>query len=323
MLAREQFADLMTKLDQDIEEPIDENPLFAEIQEKIERLGAETQCRFTIVRADGTPIADSALHPQTIRNLADRPELVQAAASGVGSDTRLSSTLQQEMRFYAVPLVSPKKKDPNGAELFIRSSASLAPVASRLEQFRRGFLIMTILLACVGTLITAGLASRIVHPISRLTSRVRSIAAGDEHEPLLVLSRDEIGELTATINRMQSEVSARFRELSDNNRHMATVLGSMGEGIIAVDASENIVLANDASKRLLNFSQHDGNSRPLVEAVRSRPLLELVRRCMEQDEDDGTSQVEFTSSGQPRRRLSVRASQFARRSQTRSRDRAA
>jgi two-component system phosphate regulon sensor histidine kinase PhoR len=106
---------------------------------------------------------------------------------------------------------------------------------------------------------------------------------------------------------MQSELSNRFRQLRENNEQMSTVLGSIQEGIIAVDANENVVLANDASKHLLSFTTDDELGRPLLEAVRSRRLRELVQQCLRVSE---TVQAELESVGDMRHDLAVTATRL-------------
>ena len=56
-------------------------------------LGAATNTRFTVVKADGVVAADSDEDPVGMDNHRDRPEVLAARSHGVGTATRYSNTL--------------------------------------------------------------------------------------------------------------------------------------------------------------------------------------------------------------------------------------
>ena len=68
------------------------------------KLGDQTDTRVTIIALDGTVLGDSEEDPATMENHADRPEVMDALATGVGESTRYSTTLEQEMMYVAVPI---------------------------------------------------------------------------------------------------------------------------------------------------------------------------------------------------------------------------
>ncbi|HXG10232.1 MAG TPA: hypothetical protein VNK04_10615, partial [Gemmataceae bacterium] len=70
-------------------------------QQQIVRLAQETDCRITLLAADGTVLADSAEDPRLMDNHLNRPEVRQAEATGVGAATRYSETMRQPMMYVA------------------------------------------------------------------------------------------------------------------------------------------------------------------------------------------------------------------------------
>src|SRR5262249_48798367 len=66
--------------------------------------GRQTGFRLTLIRADGTVIADSHQDPARMENHRARAEVRQALAAGEGTAERHSTTLHQDMLYVALAL---------------------------------------------------------------------------------------------------------------------------------------------------------------------------------------------------------------------------
>src|SRR5262249_32343651 len=93
-------------------------------------LGEATRLRLTVIRSDGTVLADSeAALPLT--NHADRPEIVEASSSGEGFGLRRSATTGHDTRYFA------KRLDQDGKELgFIRAAAEFEEMERAIGALR-------------------------------------------------------------------------------------------------------------------------------------------------------------------------------------------
>jgi two-component system phosphate regulon sensor histidine kinase PhoR len=120
------------------------------------------------------------------------------------------------------------------------------------------------------------LVGLITRPVASLTAAAEAIAAGDYEHRVYVPSRDELGAIAGTLNRMSQSLGQRMTQLSQTAMRQSTVLGGMIEGVIAVDARQRIVLANAAAGRLFNFHPSDVEGRPLLEVVRNHALHAAV-----------------------------------------------
>lgn len=142
---------------------------------------------------------------------------------------------------------------------------------------------------CLAALIVCWLlGSHITRPISDLTEAAKLIAAGDLTQVVDAEQRDELGALGQAFNQMSQELSVRIRELQTQghqlqsySERLATVLGAMVEGVVAVDADEKILFANGSAFELLDFSSRRVIGRPFYEAFRSRPIRQLVDDCFQ------------------------------------------
>ncbi|APZ96174.1 HAMP domain-containing sensor histidine kinase [Fuerstiella marisgermanici] len=269
------------------------------LQQLISQLAGETDTRLTIVNATGEVLADSDHDPSTMTSHAKRPEIVAAAATGKGTATRASPTLQIDMFYLALAI-----ETTSGDTAFVRVAVRLNTINQRVAAVERSLWALALLFGAIATGLTYVIVGRIITPLAEVTNRAQAIANGIDEAPLPVRSNDEIGFLAAAFNQMQSELARRFRQLRGNNEQLSTVLGSMHEGVIAVDADQRIVLANDASKLLIGFAPDSEVGRPLQEAVLSRRLHKVVRKCLETGDP---VQSEFESVGETRRDLAVRA----------------
>jgi len=116
----------------------------------------------------------------------------------------------------------------------------------------------------------------IVRPVTSLNAASAAIAAGDYEQRLYVPNRDELGTLAGTLNRMSQALGMRMTQLSQTAARQSTALGGMIEGVIAVDARQRIVLANEAAGRLYGFRSADIEGRALVEVIRNHELSAAV-----------------------------------------------
>jgi two-component system, OmpR family, phosphate regulon sensor histidine kinase PhoR len=129
--------------------------------------------------------------------------------------------------------------------------------------------------ACVCALLY-WLIGRIVRPVATLNDAADALATGDYGHRAYVPNRDELGRLAATLNRMSQDMLARTTQLSQTAARQSTVLGGMIEGVVAVDARQRIVLANEAARRLFDFRPPTVEGRSLLEVIRNHALHEAV-----------------------------------------------
>jgi two-component system phosphate regulon sensor histidine kinase PhoR len=121
---------------------------------------------------------------------------------------------------------------------------------------------------------------RIIRPVTTLNDAADAIATGDYGHRIYVPNRDELGRLASTLNRMSQDMHARTTQLTQTAARQSTVLGGMIEGVVAVDARQRIVLANEAARRLFDFRPPTVEGRPLLEVIRNHELHEAVTNVL-------------------------------------------
>lgn len=116
----------------------------------------------------------------------------------------------------------------------------------------------------------------VIRPVTTLNDAADAIATGDYGRRIYVPNHDELGRLAGTLNRMSQDMHARTTQLSQTAARQSTVLGGMIEGVVAVDARQRIVLANEAARRLFDFRPPTVEGRSLLEVIRNHALHEAV-----------------------------------------------
>ena len=262
----------------------------ANLDSLAKKLGAEIETRITIVALNGTVLGDSEEDPHTMENHGDRPEIVDALATGVGESTRYSATLGQRMLYVAVPI---SYQD----EILGVARVSL-PLTTVEDLERRVTLIIVIAMAIAMALVVlaAWVTSRITtRPIRKLTAASKRIASGELGQKLTVEARDEVGELTHAFNEMSAKTKELVEMISEDRTRLATILDNMTDGVIMVDTEGNVSLANKAAEKL--FGIKEAKNEPLIEAVRDHEVDELLRLCLRTAQTQATQYESSVSKG--------------------------
>jgi two-component system sensor histidine kinase ResE len=134
-------------------------------------------------------------------------------------------------------------------------------------------------LAIMGVAFVLGIAAarRITRPLSSLTEAARRVRGGDLRATAEVRGEDEVADLSVAFNQMTGSVATMTEELrraaADQSRlraRLETVLDSMGDGLLAVDADGTVSTANPAAASILGRPRAELVGLPLGEVLVGR-----------------------------------------------------
>ena len=114
------------------------------------------------------------------------------------------------------------------------------------------------------------LARQVTRPLQELTFGTERIAAGDYGHKVFAPGNDEIGTLARSFNEMSQRLAAQFAQLAEDRQQLRIILSGMVEGVVALDAEQRILFANDRAAQLLEFRLGVRVGRKLWEVVRKR-----------------------------------------------------
>lgn len=121
----------------------------------------------------------------------------------------------------------------------------------------------------LGAVISFLLAKSISKPVANLTSAAKIISDGNLRYCVTITTNDEVGELADAFNDMavklrksHEDLEEKIQELARGKELLSITLGSMSEGVIAVDVDKRIVLFNTVAENLTGweFTEVEGRS---------------------------------------------------------------
>lgn len=234
-------------------------------------LGKKASTRITVVLPSGKVVGDSEELPEEMDNHADRPEVIEALAAGLGSSVRFSHTLGQDMAYVAIPV-------EHGGEVIgvVRTAIPLTSVNRTLAtvyvRIAAGGLVVALLAAVVSMVVSR----RISRPLERIKEGAERFAHGDLTHKLVTPNSEEIAALAETLNQMAAELDERIRFAVGQRNEREAILSSMVEGVLAVDSGEHVLSLNRAAARLFGINAEQSRGRDLQEVARSPELHHLV-----------------------------------------------
>ena len=258
-----------------------------QLQQEVRFWSKKLELRITALNAEGQVIADSFYHDPAqfgdTENHKDRVEITQAIAAdnGQGSSQRMSATVGSSLRYLAMRIGG--KTNPIG---FLRVASPTQKLEASFAKTRWNIIWGGCSVGLIVLAISIWFGGRTVAAVSSIDGAIQKITAGGPPVKVYLPDRDEFGLLGDHLNRMSLELGARIDRLQDDQARLATVLNGMGEGVITVNYDEQILFANPAAGRLLNFIPADSIGKPLLEAVRNHTLHEAIGRTIEGEKQE-------------------------------------
>jgi signal transduction histidine kinase len=210
--------------------------------------GRALDYRVTLIGVDGTVRGDSEFDGDEVRQLENhgqRPEVIAARSTGIGSARRVSASAGDEELYVAL------RHDPLG---FVRVSIG----TRRFDQIVRGAqrdVVLAGLIAMAGTILLALLFARAVsRPVTELRDVAMSIAGGDLKARPSLAAPGEIGDLAFALHRMAEELANRLDALHEEDALLTALVDSLNEGVMALDERGEVVRINERGRRFLRVS---------------------------------------------------------------------
>lgn len=227
------------------------SPSVEELDQEADSLGRQLGARVTLIAHNGRVVGDSSESLDGIakmENHGSRPEILLARQSGLGVTRRFSTTVEIDFLYAALPVDHPSVG-------FARLALPLTVVEDQLGTVQRATAV-GIFLALISALILAWFTS------TAMSSRVSSIAAvarryarGDLSPPGYSYGNDEIGTVAGALDASVQELGNRLNEISRQRALTDAILSSMAEGVLLVDTSGYVRMANDKVQSMLNIDK--------------------------------------------------------------------
>ena len=162
----------------------------------------------------------------------------------------------------------------------VRLASPLAAVPAPLYVLRRGIILASLLSLMVATLLAALLAQRFARRLSRIVVFANRIAAGDLTARVEEANLDEISAVAHALDVTASRLEQSFHQLESSRSELTTLLDSMQEAVIAIDAQGQVSWSNAVMQRIALSPVQEG--RALVHSIRDPEVLSSVAAALNQ-----------------------------------------
>ena len=242
------------------------------ISNKVNQLGKNINKRVTIIKADGTVIADSEKNYFDMENHINRPEIIQAMNGLVSSSIRFSNTLKLNMLYVAVPI-------KNNEEIIgvYRVSVWLKDIKEVIKGFKSKIFLLAIVIIIITFFLAYIISLRFARPIKMLTDASEKVSNGNFDITLFYKKgADEIVELVENFNNMTLKLKNYFMELNYEKEELNSIISSTKGGIIVVDKKGKIIRFNKSFSDIVN--RKDVVDKYYWEVIRDSELTDFVKK---------------------------------------------
>lgn len=218
--------------------------------------------RITWIASDGDILFDNQADITKMENHSDREEFIEAVETGVGSSSRHSYTLTKNT-FYEAKLLS------DGSVL--RISMYQKSVFSLLWGLIQPFGIILILAIAIAYFIAERIAKQIMEPLDEI----------DLEHPLREESYEELTPFLKRIHYQKKQIRWQLEELNQQKLEFEQVVSHMKEGLVLLDANDQIISINPAALELFQTTlECIGNDFLSVE--RKQKLTQTIEKAREE-----------------------------------------
>jgi nitrogen fixation/metabolism regulation signal transduction histidine kinase len=229
--------------------------------------------------------------------------LVPVYSTAFGGETRVLQALQ--------PVPHSLAHDAQAVQAAYRDYQEIAVSRLGLKRLYGVALTLTLFLALLLTIILAYLLSeRLGSPLRTLARGTRAVAQGDYSQMQPVESRDELGALIKSFNRMTRQLSDARAEAERNHlqteqakAYLESVLANLSSGVVALDHKLRVRAINEAARRILDGGAENLLGMALAEwGEAGTPLRHfgdhVAERFIASEGKDWNAQLELSRPGQ-------------------------
>lgn len=141
------------------------------------------------------------------------------------------------------------------------------------------------------------LSTRITAPLRYMREAAKQIAEGNFNAKVPILTRDEIGQLGYTFNKMASQLKTNIMALQQEKEQLSGILSSMADGVMTFNKEGDLLISNPPSKRFLTswaYEKAEQGQLTVDESFNRLPpeMVQLFNKVVEEEQEQ-TSEMTY------------------------------
>lgn len=227
--------------------------------------------------------------------------IVPVYTSALAGETRVLQLVQ--------PVPAGLARDAQAVQLAYQEYQQIAVSRLGLKRIYGVALTLTLMLALLMTLVIAYLLSeRLGAPLRSLARGTRAVAKGDFSQMPMVKSRDELGVLIQSFNRMTRQLSEAREQVARNHQQteqakafLERVLANLSSGVVVLDEALRVRTMNSAAAQILGVADAALDVHPLAELGQPGEALHAfgatVAARFAEHEGEWQEQIDYAGHG--------------------------
>lgn len=139
------------------------------------------------------------------------------------------------------------------------------------------FILAALFGGALAAVFTACLMHREVRALRQVRRSTESLLSPEGMEPFPLSGGPEIRDLSRVISDTTDALQAESRALEHDHARLVTVLESMTDGVVIVEADDTVSLVNQAAADMLDVRSRMEGHASLADALRDNDLVEFIR----------------------------------------------
>lgn len=235
-----------------------------------------TSTRVTLIDTDGVVLFDSEYPTQSLDNHLWREEIQAALDAGVAKSERKSATQGLPVLYYAL------RVDDHPTISILRLSRTLDQLVGYQQSYLKLFLGGLGILILLSFVLTAFSIMMLTRPLEKIKALSRHYAKGDLSAHTTVQGPKELSDLSVTMQEMAFLLKTKMEEVASDKNQLETILENLTEGLLLLDTSLVIQVANHEALALLCEGENPILvGKRLDHVIASSEVLMMCSSCME------------------------------------------
>ncbi len=170
----------------------------------------------------------------------------------------------------------------NGVHLgYLTTTLSTDAIEEEQGAVRQSIAVGGALVALFGLIATFSLDKRRAASIEVLRRHISALARGSHQQIPPTMKTWELADCMNSLSSIAEELTERIQRSAQNKKELTTILASMSEGLLAVDQEGQVILVNDAGRKILSLDDRASLPATLAEIPDAAVFQDLIRRTME------------------------------------------
>ena len=238
------------------------------------RLGEASDSRVTLILNDGTVVGDSSLTKEQISildNHINRKEIQQALLNGKGWSSRYSSTLDQQLLYFAV--TDQDVLNPN----IIRIAVPYTYLDRVISSLNISIFLIGAVAFVVSFIASALIFNYTYRSLSELEDAISSLSVNPlKNNDIEASQNEKTGEfdnVARSISQISEVLKSQVKLIAKQRNQFGSVLDDLGEGVIVFNHLSHITYNNDKALQILNLKDDINNL--TIESLAIKPITNL------------------------------------------------